>query len=177
MLSEIHNSEIVVLWLLEPFDFYLEAGEGMMHIGDKVVDWPLERYNLNTFVKLNKDKELEITKWESEYVNGTVEFKPREKILITKDDEVIIQKWIDNGWTFEVTQEIKMTQNDEIELTTSQGGIVQAQIKLNPDWTIDIVAQSNINIDTVWNINANVNTATITATNKITLAAPLVEVV
>ena len=32
LISEIHNSEIVVLGILEPFDFYLEAGEAMLHI-------------------------------------------------------------------------------------------------------------------------------------------------
>lgn len=60
-LAEIHNSEVIVLGVLESFDLSLESGEVLLHNGTVIKDWQIDTYNLQAKLKIDKDNNLELS--------------------------------------------------------------------------------------------------------------------
>ena len=60
VVTEIHNWEIVVLWVLEPFDLWLSEWEILLHRWKVTTDWQISNYNMLTRIYVNKNNEIEI---------------------------------------------------------------------------------------------------------------------
>lgn len=59
-LSEIHNSEVIVLGVVEPFDLNIFEWEILLHNGAVTTSGQVDTYNIQAKIKINKDKEIEL---------------------------------------------------------------------------------------------------------------------
>jgi len=168
VICELHNSEMVVLGVLEPFDYSLEVWECQMHGGDNVQEGQTGVYNKKAHLKINKDGEIQIRQWTTDTAWGV--FKPTKKISMTKDDLLYIQRWAYVWDSFKALQNVVFGSSWNILISTQDlNGAVQASITISP--------VGEVSIDTKWKMNiTSDDDITLKSSTKVQVDAPLLEV-
>lgn len=78
LFSEIHNSEIIILGVLEPYDLRLNSGETLLYQGNIIKNWKNELLRFTTKIRLT-NWNIELSVWTD---NGTT-FTPTSSIVIS----------------------------------------------------------------------------------------------
>lgn len=82
--SEIHNSEVVVLWVLEPTDLSLANWDVVIHRWAKTKVWAQEWYNMKSRILMNPDYSISIETGDTK--SGS--FTPKASIKINPDGSI-----------------------------------------------------------------------------------------
>ena len=87
VISEMHNWEIIVMWVLEPFDLNLSEWEVLFHNGTVTKTGQTSRYNMQARIYVNKDKEIELSTGSS----STGTYISTSNITISKTGQITIK--------------------------------------------------------------------------------------
>lgn len=123
-ICELHNSEIIVIGILDQFDLDLLEWETMLHQWD-ITKGQIDNYNMKTKVKLNKNSEIEIYKWETIWKD----FKPTSLITLDKNNNISI-----------ITQDTDANQKASITINAD------GTILLNSIWKISLTSDTKIEL-------------------------------
>lgn len=149
LILEFHNSEPMVIGMLEPFDLQLEEGDMMLHSGDIIqISENEKKYQQKTRIKiLNEKHEVFIERGDTNIDNDPPIWKPELRIRQTEDMEMILEKGTTDDsdpenpiWKPKIRA--KFTVDDEIILEkgepTNDDLIPDCQAKLTADKNVEL---------------------------------------
>lgn len=86
LFSEIHNSEVVVFWVLEPTDLSLANWDVVIHRGAKTKAGAQEGYNMKSRIIMNQDYSISVETGETK----SWTFTPKAGITIKPDGSITV---------------------------------------------------------------------------------------
>lgn len=85
--AEIHNSEVIILWVLEQTDLSMSGWDIIIHRGVKTKQGSKNWYNMKSRIVLWKDFSITLETWE--WVSGN--FTPTASLVISPDGNIQVK--------------------------------------------------------------------------------------